>query len=227
MWKGSGVSRTVRQSPETSSTSILTSGKASRLYRELVDGRQIATRVWAANPSERLGGSFHGQRAVANAGHREAELEAAVNPVIEEVRAHGVTAEEVARVQRVIAPRACCGASSGSAPTEAKRTGSAAMRCFSATRATSPRTWPATVRSLSPLVQAFAQRYLLPDEQVILDVEPAPPGRAPRAKSAAGAKMNHARRRLPAHLGRPAPRRGRFAETKRSPQLARASRFPR
>ncbi len=185
MWKG------VRRFSEDEAAgdvleSILAGGKASRLYRDLVERRQIASGVWAANPSERLGGGFQ-VNAVANAGHREAELEAAVNPVIEEVRAHGVTAEEVARVQRVIAAGMLRGLER-IGPNGGKADRLSSYEMFLGDPGYLPKDL-ARYRAVTPAaVQAFAQRYLLPDERVILDVEPAPPGRAPHAQSAAGAK---------------------------------------
>ena len=77
---------------------ILSSGKSSRLYRELVHDRQIATDVSAGQGSREIAGTFS-IVATAAPGHTLTELESAITARVEQVLADGPTADEVARAQ--------------------------------------------------------------------------------------------------------------------------------
>ena len=80
---------------------ILSSGKSSRLYRELVHDRQIATDVSAGQGSREIAGSFS-IVATAAPGHTLAELESAITDQVAKVLADGPTADEVTRTQTSI-----------------------------------------------------------------------------------------------------------------------------
>ena len=80
---------------------ILSSGKSSRLYRELVHDRQIATDVSAGQGSREIAGSFS-IVATAAPGHTLAELESAITDQVAKVLADGPTADEVIRTQTSI-----------------------------------------------------------------------------------------------------------------------------
>ena len=76
-------------------SSILTSGKDSRLYRALVEDQQIAQTV-AAYQVSRLLGSFYVIEATAVEGQDPDALVAAIDELVAEVKKEGVTDEEVA-----------------------------------------------------------------------------------------------------------------------------------
>ena len=77
---------------------ILAGGKSSRLYRQLVLDRRIATDVSAGQASRELGGTFS-IVATAAPGHSLAELEAVIADELTHVRADGPTLDEVQRCQ--------------------------------------------------------------------------------------------------------------------------------
>jgi predicted Zn-dependent peptidase len=80
---------------------ILTSGRSSRLYHSLVYDRRIAQSVLSHAYDLELPGLFI-VRAIAAPGHDPEILERAVRDALDDVIAHGVTDEEVARaVNRV------------------------------------------------------------------------------------------------------------------------------
>ena len=80
---------------------ILSSGKSSRLYRELVHGRRVATDVSAAQGSRELAGTFS-IVATAAPGHSLAELEAAIAEQLATLLDAGPTDGEVHRIQTTI-----------------------------------------------------------------------------------------------------------------------------
>jgi zinc protease len=80
---------------------ILAGGKASRLYQELVQKRQLSTDVDASNYTLGQGGIF-GIKAVVKQGHTTKEIAPVVDQIIEDVKKNGVTADEVDRAKRVI-----------------------------------------------------------------------------------------------------------------------------
>ena len=77
---------------------ILAGGKSSRLYRQVVLDRRIATDVSAGQASRELGGTFS-IVATAAPGHPLAELEAVIEDELAYVRADGPTLDEVQRNQ--------------------------------------------------------------------------------------------------------------------------------
>ena len=80
---------------------ILSSGKSSRLYQELVHDRQIATDVSAGQGSREIAGSFS-IVATAAPGHTLVELESAITDQVAKVLDVGPTADEVTRAQTSI-----------------------------------------------------------------------------------------------------------------------------
>ena len=79
---------------------ILGGGKTSRLYRRLVEEKQIASSAYAGNASLGLGGYFQ-IVATAREGHTVAEMRREVEAVLEEFRKTGPTAAELERAKRV------------------------------------------------------------------------------------------------------------------------------
>ncbi|MFC1714525.1 M16 family metallopeptidase, partial [Candidatus Poribacteria bacterium] len=79
---------------------ILSSGKASRLYRSLVYEMQIAQDVSAYQASSELSSTFS-IVVTAREGHTLAELEEAVDAELEKIRTQGVTPEELEQAQNV------------------------------------------------------------------------------------------------------------------------------
>ena len=77
---------------------ILTGGKSSRLYRELVYDRRLATDVSAGQDSRRLAGTF-GIVATAAPGHTLAELEVVIAEVLTRVCEDGPTDDEIERAR--------------------------------------------------------------------------------------------------------------------------------
>ncbi|HUJ26913.1 MAG TPA: pitrilysin family protein [Myxococcales bacterium] len=80
---------------------VLGSGKTSRLYKALVFEKQLASGVSAGDSTLGLGGWFQ-ITVTAARGHELPELLPVVQGIIDEVKAHGVTAEEVERARRNI-----------------------------------------------------------------------------------------------------------------------------
>ena len=80
---------------------ILGGSKTSRLYRRLVEEKQIASSVYAGNSSLGLGGYFQ-IVATAREGHTVAELRREVEAVLEEFRKTGPTAAELERAKRLL-----------------------------------------------------------------------------------------------------------------------------
>ncbi|MEW5807220.1 MAG: pitrilysin family protein [Acidobacteriota bacterium] len=81
--------------------SILSSGKTSRLYKELVYDKQIAQEVWAYQDSREIGSNF---RIVATAkpGHTLEELEKAIEEQLKLIRTTPPSEEEVAEAKSSI-----------------------------------------------------------------------------------------------------------------------------
>jgi predicted Zn-dependent peptidase len=80
---------------------ILGGSKTSRLYRRLVEEKQIASSVYAGNSSLGLGGYFQ-IVATAREGHTVAEIRREVEAVLEDFRKTGPTAAEVERAKRLL-----------------------------------------------------------------------------------------------------------------------------
>jgi zinc protease len=157
---------------------ILGQGKASRLYQELVFRRKIAAAVEAENASYGQGGVFS-INILAKEGHALAEIAPIAEQIISDTRAHGVTADEVDRAKRVIV---------SSLLRSVERIGGFGGK---ADQLNLYEMWKgdpgylgqdlARYRAVTPeAVQAFAQKILLPDRRVELQVEPAPKAAAAR-----------------------------------------------
>ena len=80
---------------------ILGGSKTSRLYRRLVEEKQIASSVYAGNSSLGLGGYFQ-IVATAREGHTVAEMRREVEVVLDEFRKTGPTAAELERAKRLL-----------------------------------------------------------------------------------------------------------------------------
>jgi len=80
---------------------VLGGTKTSRLYRRLVEEKQIASGVYAADVNLGLGGYFQ-IVATAREGHTVAELRREVEGVLDELRKTGATAAEVERSKRIV-----------------------------------------------------------------------------------------------------------------------------
>jgi zinc protease len=162
---------------------ILGQGKASRFYQELVYRRQIASDVDTSNETFGLGGIF-AITATAKEGHTTAELFPVLEQIIDDVRAHGVTADEVERAKRVILADKLrsverIGGFGGKADTLSfyeMETGDPGYLGQDLAR----------YRAVTPeAVKAFAEKYLMKDHRLILDVQPAPKvASSPSASSA-------------------------------------------
>ncbi|MCC6464209.1 MAG: insulinase family protein [Planctomycetes bacterium] len=82
---------------------VLGGGVTSRLYRELVDKRRVATSAGAGHYSQMLAGSFYVTAELAE-GHTREELLAGINDVVRELAEKGPTADELERARnRVVA----------------------------------------------------------------------------------------------------------------------------
>jgi len=77
---------------------ILGSGKTARLYRSLVVEKKLASSVSADDNTFALGGWIE-IAATANKGHTVAEMQPAVQAVIDDVRRRGVSEDEVERAK--------------------------------------------------------------------------------------------------------------------------------
>lgn len=77
---------------------VLSSGKTSRLYKTLVYEKQIAQDISAYQSSGELCGTFQIE-ATAKEGHTLAELEQAIDEVLRDVLANGITAAELKQAQ--------------------------------------------------------------------------------------------------------------------------------
>jgi zinc protease len=150
---------------------ILAGSKSSRLYQELVQKRQIASDVDADNDSNLLGGVF-GIDATVKQGHTTAELLPIIDQLVDDVRKNGVTADEVERARRVILAGKLRGL---------ERIGGFGGKADLLNRYEMFEGDPgylgkdlARYRAVTPdAVKAFANKYLLTDKRVILDIQPA------------------------------------------------------
>ncbi|HZW88628.1 MAG TPA: pitrilysin family protein, partial [Myxococcaceae bacterium] len=81
---------------------VLGGAKTSRLYRRLVEEKQIASGVSAGNISSMGLGGYFQIVATARGGHTVAELRKEVEAVLEDFRKNGPTAAEVERAKRTV-----------------------------------------------------------------------------------------------------------------------------
>jgi zinc protease len=150
---------------------ILGVGKASRLYQELVQRRQIASEVDADNDTAALGGVF-GIQVTVKQGHTTQELAPVIEQILDDVRKNGVTADEVERATRVIVAGKLRGL---------ERIGGFGGKADLLNRYQTFRGDPgylsndlARYRAVTvDAVKAFANKYLSTERRAILDVEPA------------------------------------------------------
>lgn len=149
---------------------VLGSGKTSRLYKALVFDRQLASGVGASDASLGLGGWFQITVTAAH-GRTIAELKPVVDAVLAEVKAKGVTREEVERARRnIVANRLRSLERVGGFGGKADLLNE--YQTFLGDPGFLPRDI-ARYRAVTPeAVQAFARKYLT-DRRLELDVLPA------------------------------------------------------
>ncbi|HEY3588003.1 MAG TPA: pitrilysin family protein, partial [Myxococcaceae bacterium] len=155
---------------------VLGGSKTSRLYRRLVEEKQIASGVYAGNNSLGLGGYFQ-IVATARGNHTVAELRKEVEAVLEEIRKDGPTPAEVERAKRIVV---------GGMVRSVERIAGKADQLNAYTFWTGdPGFLPKDVRRYREVTTAQvhdAARMLLPtDRLLVLDVEPSSPS-APGAR---------------------------------------------
>ena len=155
---------------------VLGGSKTSRLYRRLVEEKQIASGVFASNASLGLGGYFQ-IVATARGNHTVAELRKEVEAVLDELRKNGPTAAEVERAKRIVV---------GGMVRSVERIAGKADQLNSYTFWTNdPGYLPKDVARYKEVTTAQvheAARTLLPaDRMLVLDVEPSSPS-APGAR---------------------------------------------
>ena len=147
---------------------VLGGSKTSRLYRRLVEEKQIASGVFASNASLGLGGYFQ-IVATARGAHTVAELRKEVEAVLDELRKEGPTPAEVERAKRIVV---------GGMVRSVERIAGKADQLNAYTFWTGdPGYLPKDVRRYREVTAAQVHegaRTLLPaDRMVVLDVEPA------------------------------------------------------
>ena len=167
---------TPEEAPADILSVVLGGRKTSRLYRRLVEEKQLASGVYASNASYGLGGYFQ-VVATAREGHTVAELRREVEVVLDEFRKTGPTAAEVERAKRLVV---------GSMVRSIERvSGKADQLNAYAFWTGDPGFLPRDVaryRAVTPAQVLDAARTLLPpDRLLVLDVEPAAPS-APGAR---------------------------------------------
>jgi predicted Zn-dependent peptidase len=155
---------------------VLGGSKTSRLYRRLVEEKQIASSVFAANASLGLGGYFQ-IVATARNGHTVTELRREVEAVLDDFRKTGPTPAEVERAKRMVV--------GGMVRSVERISGKADQLNAYAFWTDDPgylRKDVARYRAVTAAQVLDAARTLLPpDRLVVLDVEPAAPS-APGAR---------------------------------------------
>ena len=149
---------------------ILGSGRTSRLYKALVFDRQLASSVSAGDETLGLGGWFQ-ITVTAARGHEIPELTPVVQQIIDDVRKNGVTPEEVERAKRnLIANRLRTVERIGGFG------GKADLLNMYETFLGDPGYLPrdlARYRAVTPEAsKAFANKYLIDDKRIELDVVP-------------------------------------------------------
>jgi len=150
---------------------VLGNGKASRLYQELVQKRQLATDVDAGNDTMGQGGIF-GIQATVKQGHTTKEIAPVVYQILDDVKKNGVTADEVDRAKRVILAGKLRGI---------ERIGGFGGKADLLNRYQTYLGDPGYLskdleryRAVTPdAVKAFANKVLSTDHRMILDIEPA------------------------------------------------------
>jgi len=154
---------------------VLGGTKTSRLYRRLIEEKQLASGMYAANVSLGLGGYFQ-IVATARDGHTVAELRQEVESVLDEMRKNGPTAAEVERAKRLVV--------GGMVRSVERAQGKADQLNYYAFWTADPGYLPKDVARFRAVTVAQvheAAKNLLPtDRLLIMDVEPSSP--APGAR---------------------------------------------
>jgi zinc protease len=155
---------------------VLGGPKTSRLYRRLVEEKQLASGVYANNNSLGLGGYFQ-IVVTARGNHTVAELRKEVEAVLEELRKDGPTAAEVERAKRTVV---------GGMVRSVERISGKADQLNAYTFWTGdPGYLPKDVARYRAVtvdqVHEIARTLLPPDRMLVMDVEPASPS-APGAR---------------------------------------------
>ena len=147
---------------------VLGGSKTSRLYRRVVEEKQLASGVYATNSSLGLGGYFQ-IVATAREGHTVAELRKEVESVLDELRKNGPTAAEVERAKRMVV--------GGMVRSVERASGKADQLNAYAFFTGDPGYLPKDVaryRAVTPAQVHEAARTLLPpDRLLVMDIEPA------------------------------------------------------
>ena len=149
---------------------VLGTGKTSRLYKALMFERQLASSVSAGDATQGIGGWFD-VAATAARGHEPAELFSVIQQILTDVKANGVSAEEVERAKRnLIAGKLRAveriGGFGGKADVLDE------YETFLGDPGFLPRD-VARYRAVTPqAVQAFARKYLLDERRIELEIVP-------------------------------------------------------
>ncbi len=147
---------------------VLGGSKTSRLYRRLVEEKQLASSVYAANSSLGLGGYFQ-IVATAREGHTVAELRKEVESVLAELRKDGATSAEVERAKRMVV--------GGMVRSVERASGKAdqlnAYAFFTGDPGYLPKDVARYRAVTSAEVHEAARTLLPPDRLLVMDVEPA------------------------------------------------------
>ena len=149
---------------------ILGSGRTSRLYRSLVFDKKVASGVNASNPALSLGGYFE-IAATANSGHTVEEMMPLVQAIIDDVHKNGVTGQEVERARRnMLANMLRTVQRVGGFGGKADLLNTYEM--FLGDPGYLPRDLARYRAVTAESVKAFADKYLVGDKRIELDVEP-------------------------------------------------------
>jgi predicted Zn-dependent peptidase len=150
---------------------ILAAGKASRLYQALVHDKQIAADVSADDEANRLGGVFS-VAATMKDGHSTQEAAPAIDAILDAVRQNGVTDDEVDRAKRVIvADHLRRLERIGGFGGKADMLGYYEM--FQGDPGYLAKDLARYRAVTADAVKAFANKYLLTNQRLILDIQPA------------------------------------------------------
>ena len=150
---------------------ILGGGKTSRLYDSLVVEKKLASTVSAEDLTAGLAGVFNIEVTAAR-GHTVAEMQPAVQAILDEVKTNGVTAAELERAKRVFLAQVVRGAEriggfGGKADLLAK------YQTYLGDPGYLPKDLARYRAVTEAQVKAFAVKYLPDDKRIELDVEPA------------------------------------------------------
>jgi zinc protease len=150
---------------------VLGTGRTSRLYKRLVFEKHLASGVSASNATVGLGGWFQ-ITVTAARGHTLEEIRPVVSEILDEVRRQRATPEEVERSKRnIIANRLRTVERIGGFGGKADLLNN--YQVFLGDPGYLPKDI-ARYRAVTPeAVQAFAQKYLVADQRIELDVVPA------------------------------------------------------